>query len=138
MIEIESINQISEEYYILIDDEFNKYAAKNGLTCDFKQFAFVAKDGDKVVGIITGKTYYKEVHIGDLIVLEEYRGKDIGTKLVMKVQDHFKNKGFSNLNLTTYEFQAPNFYKKLGFEIEFVRENKEEPKLNKYFMSKEI
>ena len=41
-----------------------------------------------------------------------------------------------NINLTTYDFQAPDFYKKCGYEVEFVRKNKEEPKLTKYFLVK--
>jgi ribosomal protein S18 acetylase RimI-like enzyme len=39
--------------------------------------------------------------------------------------------------VTTYEFQAPLFYQKLGFRVEYIREDKE-PKLNKYFLVKEM
>ena len=136
MINIEHKENLDEEFYKIIDTEFNKFAAKNGVTCNYTPFYFIAKEDDKVVGIITGHSYYKEVHIGDLIVLEEYRNKHIGTKLVEMVESYHKNKGFENLNLTTYGFQAPEFYKKCGFEVEFIRENKENPKLNKYFLVK--
>jgi len=37
----------------------------------------------------------------------------------------------------TFGFQAPEFYKKLGYEIEFIRENRD-PKLNKYFLKKAL
>ena len=57
-------------------------------------------------------------------------------KLIQTVEDYFKNKGFENINLTTYGFQAPEFYEKCGFKIEFIRENKENPKLNKYYLVK--
>lgn len=40
------------------------------------------------------------------------------------------------MNLTTYGFQAPELYRKFGFKVEFIRENKENPKLNKYFLVK--
>ena len=85
---------------------------------------------------ITGNSYYKEIHISDLIVLEEYRNKHIGSKLIETVEDFYKNKGFENINLTTYGFQAPEFYKKCGFEVEFIRKNKENSKLNKYYFVK--
>ena len=52
------------------------------------------------------------------------------------MENYFKNKGFDNINLTTYEFQALEFYKKCGYKVEFVRENKENPKLNKYYLVK--
>ena len=93
---------------------------------------------NKVIGIITGHSYYKEVHIGDLIVLEEYRNKHIGTMLVEAVENHFKNKDFENINLSTYAFQASEFYQKLGYKVEFIRENKTNPKLSKYFLVKYI
>ena len=57
-------------------------------------------------------------------------------KLGVTVDSHYKDKGFENINLTTYGFQAPEFYKKCGFKVEFVRENKKNPKLNKYFLVK--
>ena len=138
MIEIEYKENLDEEYYKIIDDEFNKYAVQKGVECNYKPYNFIAKENDKIVGIITGHTYYKEVHIGDLIVLEEYRDKNIGRKLMESVEKHFNNKGFENMNLTTYGFQAPEFYKKCGFEIEFIRKNKDNNKLDKYFMVKNL
>ena len=138
MLNIEYKEELDEEFYQMIDTEFNKYAIKNEVTCDYKSFNFIAKEDDKVLGIITGHSYYKEVHISDLIVYEEYRNKHIGTKLVEAVEEFYKNKDFENINLTTYAFQAPEFYKKCGFEVEFVRESKENSKLNKYFLIKNL
>lgn len=136
MIEIEYKENLDEEIYTMIDEEFNEFATKNGVICNYKSFAFVAKEGNKIIGIITGNSYYKEVHISDLIVLEQYRNKHIGSKLIETVESYYKNKGFENINLTTYGFQAPEFYKKCGFEIEFIRKNKENSKLNKYYLVK--
>ena len=138
MLNIEYKKNLDEEFYNIIDNEFNKFATKNGIICNYTPFNFVAKEDDEIVGLITGHSYYKEVHISDLIVFEQYRNKYIGTKLIETVEEYYKNKGFENINLTTYKFQAPEFYKKCGFKVEFVRENKENPKLNKYFFVKYI
>ena len=136
MLNIEYQANLDEKYYKIIDTEFNKYANKNEIVCNYMPFAFVAMEDNKFIGIITGNTYYKEIHISDLIVLEEYRNKKVGTKLVKAVEDFYNDKGFENINLTTYDFQAPEFYKKCGFKVEFIRENKENSKLNKYFLVK--
>lgn len=136
MVDIKFEENIGDELYKMINVEFDKFATKNGVTCNYVPFAFVAKENDKIVGIITGNSYYKEVHIGDLIILEEYRNQHIGSKLMEAVESYYKDKGFENMNLTTYGFQAPEFYKKCGFEVEFVRESKKMPKLNKYFLIK--
>ena len=66
----------------------------------------------------------------------QYRLNPIGKKLMETVENYYKDKGFENMNLTTYGFQAPEFYIKCGFEIEFIRKNKNNPKLDKYFMVK--
>ncbi len=138
MIDIEYYENLKDEDYKLLDDEFNKYAIKNDIKCNYKSFNFVAKEDNKIVGIITGNSYYKEVHICDLIVIEEYRHRHIGSKLIETVEKYFQDKEFENINLTTYRFQAPEFYKKHGFELEFIRKSKEDSKLDKCFFVKYI
>ncbi len=136
MLNIEYIKNPDENFYNIIDNEFNKFAIKNGVICNYEPFTFIAKENNELVGIITGHSYYKEVHINDLIIFEQYRNKHIGSKLLETVENYYKNKGFENINLSTYNFQAPEFYKKCGFEVEFIRENKNNHKLNKYFLVK--
>ena len=101
---------------------------KNEVICNYTPFHFVAKEDNQIIGVITGNAYYKEVHISDLIILEQYRNKNIGSKLMKTVEEYYKNKGFDNINVTTYQFQAPEFYKKCGFKLEFIRKNKENAK----------
>lgn len=136
MLNIEYIKNPDENFYNIIDNEFNKFAIKNGVICNYEPFTFIAKENNELVGIITGHSYYKEVHINDLIIFEQYRNKHIGSKLLETVENYYKNKGFENINLSTYNFQAPEFYKKCGFEVEFIRENKNNYKLTKYFLVK--
>ena len=136
MIDIEYIDRIEDKYYITINEEFNKFASENGVECNYVPYTFIAKENDEILGFITGHSYYKEVYIADLIVFEEHRNKHIGSKLMQAVEEHFKDKGFENMNLTTYSFQAPEFYKKCGFKVDFVRESKLNSKLNKYYMVK--
>ena len=61
----------------------------------------------------------------------------MGRQLVEAVENAYKDKGYDKITLTTFGFQAPEFYKKLGYEVEFVREDKN-PKLSKYFFAKSI
>jgi len=130
--------KVGEDFYKMIDTEFAKYAEKHGVKCNFASFNFVAEEDGKIIGLITGHSYYEEVYIADLIVLEEYRNKHIGSMLMEEVEKYHRNKGYKNINLTTYGFQALEFYKKCGYEVEHVRENKSNSKLTKYFLIKEI
>lgn len=67
---------------------------------------------------------------------ENYRKQGIGRILLQKLEEHFEGENYSNINLVTNEFQAPDFYKKCGYTLEFVRKNKKFPLLSKYFFIK--
>ena len=120
-----------------INKEFTDYALKNEVTLGYDEFCFVEEEDGKILGTITGRAYYNEVHIGDLIVSKDCRRSGLGSKLVKAVEEYYSGKCYDLITLTTFGFQAPEFYKKLGYKIEFVRENKD-PKLSKYFLSKAI
>ena len=121
-----------------INKGFDNYATQSGVSPSFKGFCFIAENSlGNIIGAITGKTLYNEVHISDLIVDENYRKSGLGSKLVSIVEDTYRDCGYNEITLTTFEFQAPEFYKKLGYNIEFTREN-ENPKLKKYFFKKNL
>ena len=119
-----------------IEAEQVKYEEQNGISCNYTPFCFVAKNDDTIVGAISGATFFAEIYIDELVVKEAYRGKGIGTELIDTVLEYYKDYGFNNINCCTNEFQAPGFYEKCGFELEFVRNNKANPKLSKYFYIK--
>jgi ribosomal protein S18 acetylase RimI-like enzyme len=94
------------------------------------------EDNGEVAGAVEGYTIYDEIYIDDFWVHNSYRGKGYGTLLMRAIEDEFRGKGFNNMNLCTSLFQAPEFYKKCGFTLEFIRENTKNPKLTKYFFVK--
>lgn len=121
-----------------IHEGFTRYGEQNGVVLNYDGFCFAAETSEgKIAGVITGRAYYNEVHIGDLIVDEQYRGTGLGSRLVRAVENAYKGKGYDVITLTTFGFQAPEFYKKLGYTVEFIRESKD-PKLNKYFLKKQL
>ena len=117
--------------------EFSGYASDCNVALNYEEFCFVAEEDGNIAGVIVGRAYYNEIHIGDLIVGKGYRRDGIGSKLVAAVEGAYRGKGYEKIALTTFGFQAPDFYKKLGYELEFVREDKD-PKLSKYFYLKKI
>ena len=135
---IKRIDEIDSRTGDFIHEDFVRYGEENGVVLNYDDFCFVAEDDDgKIMGVITGRAYYNEVHIGDLIVGREYRKGGIGRRLVETVEDAFKGKGYVKITLTTFGFQAPGFYKKLGYEVEFVRDDND-PKLRKIFLAKSL
>ncbi len=135
--DIEYKEKLNESILSWLDDKFEKYANKNNLLCNYKTFNFIAKQENKIIGILTGYSVYnEEIYIDLLFVIEEYRKRGIGSKLIKQVEDYYRNKNFNYMSLVTCGFQAPKFYEKCGFILEFKRENKENPKLTRYYFVK--
>lgn len=135
--DIKRFDEVDDRLGEFINKEFSEYGEQNGVVLNYDEFCFAAEEDGKILGVITGRAYYNEVHIGDLIVASSVRKGGIGSKLVRAVEDNYRGNGYDKITLTTFGFQAPEFYKKLGYEIEFVREDKE-PKLSKYFLAKQL
>ena len=94
-------------------------------------FCIVAVDGDKVVGAVWTRIMNDYGHVDDntpsfaISLFKEYRGKGIGTTLMMKMLQMLKDKGFAKASLAVQKANyAVKMYKKVGFEI--VDENDEE------------
>ena len=134
---INKIDETNEKVGEFINMAFTDYAIKCCVELNFEEYCFVAEEDGEIVGAITGRTYYNEVHIGDLIIDEKYRRLKVGSKLVKAVEEAYAGKGYNKITLTTFGFQAPEFYKKLGYELEFIREDKD-PQLCKYFYIKPL
>ena len=124
------------EIETFIESEQERYESKNGVSCNYTPFCFEALVCDEIVGAVSGATCFSEIYIDELVVKEAYRGQGIGTRLIEAVEKYYKGCGFQNINCCTNGFQAPAFYEKCGFELEFVRENKKDSRLNKYFYVK--
>lgn len=132
---IKKNDEINDTVGMFINRGFTDYAVECCVYLNFEEYCFVAEEDGEIVGAITGRAYYNEVHIGDLIIDEKYRRLKVGSELVKAVEEAYAGKGYNKITLTTFGFQAPEFYKKLGYELEFVREDKN-PQLCKYFYIK--
>lgn len=105
--------------------------------CNYKKFHIVAKDGDEIIGALAAYTAFSEIYVDDIWIDPVYRKHGIGCRLLKDLEHRFTNKGYNNINLVTSEFTGASlFYKKCGFELEFVRINKRNPNLSKYFFIK--
>ncbi|MGX9461602.1 GNAT family N-acetyltransferase [Shewanella sp. A14] len=78
----------------------------------------VARNDDgKVVGGVAGRTIYHNFLINVVWVDEQYRGQNLGQELMHIAEDEAIKRGCIIAQLDTLDFQAPQFYQKLGFTI---------------------
>ena len=73
-------------------------------------------DGNIIAGILGG-TYWGWMYIDILWVHESYRKKGIGTKLLSEAEKEAVHRGCHHVHLDTMSWQAPEFYKKRGYEV---------------------
>lgn len=79
----------------------------------FNQF-IVAKDDDKLIGCVRIKEMADDcLELASLVVLEEYRGKGIGSKLIKEILKKEKRRPIYLLCF----MERKNFYSNLGFTL---------------------
>lgn len=136
-IHIEFVDELSKDVDEKMQKDLVKYESSHGIDVNYKKFSIVAKDKNGTpIGVVNAYTAFAEVYVDDIWVDTSFRSQGYGRKLLQELENHFKGKGFNNINLVTSAFQAPEFYKKCGFTVEFIRNNIENPKLTKTFFVK--
>ena len=80
------------------------------------------ESGKKVAGLI-GNTHGNWLTVKFLWVSEELRGQNIGSKILRQAEETAKERGCHSVFLDTFSFQAPEFYKKHGYQEVFALED---------------
>jgi GNAT superfamily N-acetyltransferase len=96
--------------------EYNMSSIDEEVKTPLEKVSFVIRDDhDEIVGGVVGETFWHHLHIDFLWVAEDYRKEGYGVKLIERIEDYAKAKGCYLAVLDTFSFQAPDFYKKLGY-----------------------
>lgn len=107
-----------------IFQELLKYNLLHIENKEVKELGIYVEDesGKRAAGLI-GDTHGNWLEIEFLWVNQENRGQHIGTQLMGKAEEVAKERGCKSVFLNTFSFQAPEFYKKLGYEEAFTLNN---------------
>ena len=100
------------------------------------EFGFVLKSDKKIIGAITARMFLGCVHICNLIVQKECRGMGFGRLLLESALENAKSKNCTFAVLETFNFHAPDFYEKLGFNVDFARKGYDSNSTYYYFRKK--
>lgn len=74
-----------------------------------------ARGEEAVLGGLTGWTWGDACEIHMLWIREDQRRSGLGTRLVRAAEEEARRRGCRHMTVSSYTFQAPDFYKKLGF-----------------------
>jgi ribosomal protein S18 acetylase RimI-like enzyme len=78
---------------------------------------FLRDSGGKVTGGLFGWTWGTTCHVRYLFVPPELRHRGTGRRLMHRVEEEAIRRGCRQVVLETHDFQAPEFYRRLGFEV---------------------
>ncbi len=119
------------EYKEQLHEKEKEFLKKYNISNEKLEFNYVALDKDVFQGGVY--SFYQEdyIYISLLVVKDEYKNQNIGTDLMLKVEEQARTLNCNNLYVGTASFQALDFYKKLGYTV--ILEQDDYPKGHKVF-----
>ena len=139
---IEINDFINNESHLTIVDlliDFNRKKTNNiHLEYINKPLEIILRNPEnEIIGGIYGRSIWNTMEIKTFIIKNEYRNKGFGNKLMKEAEKEAKKRKCNYISLDTFSFQAPEFYKKLGFQQ--VGIETDFPKnYNKYYFRKNL
>ncbi|MCY7217271.1 GNAT family N-acetyltransferase [Streptococcus cristatus] len=77
------------------------------------------QQGNLIAGMVA-ETFGNWLEIEYLYVQEDFRGQGIGSNILNRAEKEARERKCKYSFVNTYQFQAPNFYKKHGYEEVFA------------------
>lgn len=138
---------MDEEYKIAYTDKpewgiigggLSVYNEKKGGESNGQLLCFVLQAPDsEVVGGVIGETHWDWLYVNLMWIREDLRGKGYGHRLLTMAEGEARKRGARNAYLDTFSFQAPDFYKKHGYQV--FGELKDFPAGHqRYYLTKEL
>ncbi|MCB8984743.1 MAG: GNAT family N-acetyltransferase [Ardenticatenaceae bacterium] len=77
---------------------------------------FIRDEAGQIVGGLLGYTYWDFLSVDILWLHEAVRGQGYGSRLLRMAEEEAVTRGCHQVHVDTFEFQAPGFYEKYGYQ----------------------
>ena len=138
---------MDDEYHIVYVDQpewgvigqgIREYNIQQAGEPNEKHLCFVLYAPDQsIAGGIIGETHWDWFFIILMWVKEGLRGRGYGQRLLTLAEDEARQRGARHAYLDTFSFQAPDFYKKYGYQVFGALEDFP-PGHQRYYLTKEL
>ena len=108
------VDPVPDDVQYLEDRIYEFNSSATGIA-DGELLAFFVRERDRIVAGICGNTWGGTCEVRQFWVEESRRHCGLGTKLFQAAEREAQRRGCTQIVLTTFSFQAPAFYRKLGY-----------------------
>lgn len=116
-ITVSAVTDPKEEDIKIIDEGLDKHNLERIGEQKYISVGSFARDNGKIIGGITGNLFWNYLYIDMMWIQDEYRGKDLGRKLIEEVEALAIENGIHRSHLCTGSFQSKGFYEKCGYKV---------------------
>ena len=101
-----------------LEDRLYDYGVEQTGVDDGQWLAIFLRDAQQTIQAgLKGWTWCGSCYIQTVWVQKDLRGQGVGTQLVQAAEQEARRRGCDHMVLSSYSFQAPGFYQKLGYEV---------------------
>jgi len=103
-----------------LEDRLYEFNSSQTGRSDSQLFTFfIRNESEEIVAGISGWTWASACEISVLWVHPSYRGKGYGRRLLEIAEQEARAQNCEVIFLSSYSFQAPDFYQKYGYELAY-------------------
>jgi GNAT superfamily N-acetyltransferase len=100
-----------------LSDELDKVnAAATSGTAAAEELTVRIEKGDELLAGVSGWTWGRAAGIAMTWVREDQRGTGLGARLLTAFENEARERGCTHLFVTSFTFQAPDFYRRQGYQ----------------------
>jgi len=100
-----------------LQDRINEFNYDTTGIRDGRELFVIGREGGEIVGGIYGWTWGGTCDIQYLWVREDRRGAGLGSRLLRAAEEEAERRGCAQVVVATHSFQAPEFYRRFGYEV---------------------
>ena len=102
----------------LLEERLGDFNARATGVDDGEWLAIFVRDaGGQLAGGLHGWTWGGCLYVKTLWVRDDFRGQGLGRRLMQAAEEEARRRGCGRAILETLDFQAPEFYAKLGYRV---------------------
>lgn len=118
MTDFEVTDDLTPDVLAFLDDRLYEFNVEATGIADGRWLGVLMRDEDgAVIAGLSGTTWGGCLKVRDVWVREDLRGRGIGTRLLDAAEAEARRRGCTLAVLSSHSFQAPDFYRKRGYEV---------------------